>query len=935
MKNKLILMIAFFSFATSFAQNANIKGKITENVSGKLVPVPFANVVISGTSIGTTSDLEGGFSIPVEAGNYDLIVSFIGYVNDTIKNISVAAGETKNVSSLIKQNVQQLEEVNIVAEKTTHTEAAVLMEMKKSEQVVNGISSEQIAKSQDRNASDIIRRIPGVTIIENRFVMVRGLSERYNSVLLNDALTPSSEADKKAFSFDIIPTGAIDRLLIYKTGAPELPGEFAGGVIKIFTKSIPDSNFISVGYASSYRNGTTFNPFFTSGKNSADVLGFGGNSRELPDNFPAVLDDAKEPQQLANAGKSLPNSWATEESNAMPDLRLNFAIAKKFRIGKISAGNITSVSYSNTNEHFEAKNYNYNAFDLEKQKSDTIYNYTDNNYNNTVRLGILHNWSFLLTPNHKLEIRSLFNNSGSNQSTLRTGKNFEEGFEVKNYSFRYQQRYILSNQLKGDHSFNNENTRLFWTIAQAISQSKEPDLRRIRTVRDINSSDSVLPYQVIIAPAASTLDAGRFFSELDESVITASSDFNHKFLLFSGMLEPKIKAGFYAEKKERFFSARWMSYKRAHNSKFNSDLLTLPMNEIFASENINDTTGFKLAEGTNPSDKYNAANLLLAAYSGVSIPYGNINFSLGARAEYNRQQLFSRSYTNKKITVDNPVLSILPSLNVSYNFTEKSLVRGAYSKTVNRPEFRELAPFAYYDFNFNNVLYGNDSLKIANIDNYDLRYEFYPSPSEIVSFGVFYKKFTNPIEMFFVPGSGSGGTRNFTFKNADFATSAGAEIEIRKTLAFCGKLLENFSLLFNTAYIQSKIALGENAVGQSKNRPMMGQSPYSVNTGIYYNNSDNQLQFNVLYNIIGKRLFAVGTFGTPDVYEMPRNVIDITISKRLGKYFEVKGGVQDILNQHTLLIQDSNENGSIDSHDQELMTFKRGAVFTLGINCRF
>lgn len=265
------------------------------------------------------------------------------------------------------------------------------------------------------------------------------------------------------------------------------------------------------------------------------------------------------------------------------------------------------------------------------------------------------------------------------------------------------------------------------------------------------------------------------------------------------------------------------------------------------------------------------------------------------------------------------------------------MLRLAYFQSVNRPEFRELAPFAYYDFNFNNVLYGNDSLQIATIHNADFRWEFYPTPNEIISVGAFYKYFLNPIEMFFVPGSGSGGTRNFTFDNAAFAKSIGAEVEIRKSMqeVFTQKFLQDFSLLVNASYIISEVELGSKAIGQQNNRPMMGQSPYIVNTGIYYDNKESQLQVNALYNVIGKRIFAVGTFGTPDIYEMPRNVVDLNISKGIGKHFSIKCSVQDILNNRVWLLQDSDENGLLDNRDETVMEFKRGTYFTLGVNAKF
>ncbi|NUM49994.1 MAG: carboxypeptidase-like regulatory domain-containing protein [Flavobacteriales bacterium] len=919
------------------AQNATLQGNITDYKTKQ--SLPGAAIVIPGTAIGTSCDFDGNFTLKnIPSGKQNILVSFIGYNTDTLK-LNFTSGETKKVNIQLKESMINMNEFVITETKVTHTETAVMMEMKQAEQVVSGVSSEQILKTQDRTASDVIRRIPGVTIMNNKFVMVRGLSERYNSVLLNGGLTPSLESDRKAFSFDILPSGVLDRILIYKTGAPELPGEFAGGVIKVFTKGIPDSTIFNLGYSTSYRAQTTFNEAYTSEKSNTDFLGFDNGLRALPDGFSRRnLSKIDDPKLIEKYGKMLPNNWKVVETTALPDQRLNLMYGTQFKKEKYSIGTITAINYTLANEFYEANTMGYNTYDTIAKRSDTIFSYNDKNYINSVRIGVMHNWTALINAKHKIEFRNLFNQVGQNQTTMRFGKNLEEGFQVQNYAYRYQQRTIYNGQFAGTHELNNDQTKIQWLAGFSTALSQEPDFRRIRTVRNIETTEDNVPFQVVIAPAASSLDAGRFYSNLSENVITASVDIEHAIKVKSEDLLPKIRTGFYFEDKARMFNARWMSYGRSRGSQFNQDLILLPLDEIFSSKNINDSTGFKIQEGTNPTDSYNAFNTLLAGYVGASIPFTpKLNFTFGARAEHNTQELSSKSYSNKPVIVNNPVLSILPSANIGYNLTEKSMLRLAYFQSVNRPEFRELAPFAYYDFNFNNVLYGNDSLLIATIHNADFRWEFYPTPSEIISVGAFYKYFLNPIEMFFVPGSGSGGTRNFTFDNAAFAKSIGAEVEIRKSMqeVFTQKFLQDFSLLINASYIISEVELGSKAIGQQNNRPMMGQSPYIINTGIYYDNKESQLQINALYNVIGKRIFAVGTFGTPDIYEMPRNVVDLNISKGIGKHFSVKISIQDILNNRVWLLQDSNENGLLDNRDETVMEFKRGTYFTLGVNAKF
>jgi TonB-dependent receptor len=947
---KKILSLAVFILCLSVtlhAQTGSISGRIMDGTTK--TPLPGASVVIDGTTQGAMTDLDGIFKITaVQPGKVNLKISYVGYVTQLLSGVEVTSGNDTKIELKLVENVSQLQGADVVAQRSTHTENAVLMEVKQSEQIISGVSSQQIGRSQDRTAGEVIRRVPGVTLMDNGFVLIRGLNERYNTVLLNGIIAPSMEADKKAFTLDVIPAGMLDRLMVYKTGSPELPGEFAGGVIKIVTKNVSEEDQFTIGYTSGVRANTTFNDFYQAPKGNSDWLGRDDGTRSLPGSFPTSLYDIKDPGQLADLGKKLPNAWTSAKIQAAPDQRFSASLIKNLKFGKMKAANITALQYGMTFDSYEAQNLGFNSYDLNTQQSDTIYDYNDRMYRENVRLSLLHNWTFLVSPATKIEFRNFFNQQGSNQSILRTGSNFEEGSLVKSYAYRYQERTVYSGQLHGSHEINANRTKIDWTAAYSYSHSAEPDFRRIRTKKDISATSDSIPYQVVIAPSASTIDAGRFYSDLTENTGSGALDFEHALKSKADLLIPKFRAGVYVESKQREFSARWMSYKQSKITGFDNSLLYLPLDQIFAPENINDSTGFKLEEGTNPSDKYSAYNSLTAGYAALSWPITEkFNVSGGVRIEHNIQQLESRSYTNAKITVDNTITSILPSVNLSYNFTQKMLVRVAYAQTVNRPEFRELAPFAYYDFTFNNVLIGNSELKTPTIQNFDVRWELYPSNSEMISIGAFYKDFHNPIEMFFVPGSGSGGTRNFTYNNADKATSLGFEIEVKKYFIslfdttgkdqglFIRRFVSRLGLTANAAWIDSEVKLGDKAVGQSENRPMMGQSPYIFNVGLFFSNVEKKFQVTALYNTIGKRIFAVGTYGTPDIYYMPRHSIDLTVTKGIGKRLEVKAGVQDLLAQDEVYQQDSNEDGKINTTDEKVFVIRRGAYYSLGFNLKF
>ena len=938
MKN-IVRILLFICLTTTCitklqAQTGSIKGVLTDKNTGETLIG--ATVMVQGTSLGAVTDLDGAFTIEkVPAGTVSLRITFVGYLTEELKAVAVKQGETTTLQLKMSPELKTMKNAEVVATRITNTENAVLAEMRKSEQVVNGISSQQISKTQDRNASEVIKRLPGVTIAEDRFVVIRGLSERYNSVLLNEALAPSAEPDKKAFSFDIIPSAMLDRVLIYKTGSPELPGEFAGGVVKVFTKNMPDEDYVTAGVTLGIRSNTTFHEFNRASNSGTDWLGMDNGSRDLPNAFPSNISGLSNSQQVELA-RMLPNTWIAKEQSAPVDQRYQAGFAKKFTIGKMKAANITGITYSNSYETREASNLNYNQYNIQQSLSDTIYDFNDVTNTNKVAVGVLSNFSLVINPSHKIEFRNLYNQAGSNSTTIRTGYNLEEGNEVRNYAFRYFERNMYSGQLSGTHEFNQGTTDLNWTLGYNNTHTNEPDYRRIRTFKSLVDNQDA--YYIQVNSTASQADAGRFYSTLNETSYIGAVNAEQEIKKLSETRILKIRAGIYTESKNRDFSARWLAYTKSRVDQFDYSLLQLPLDQVFNSSNFNDSTGFTIDEGTNGTDRYDASNYLGAVYVAASWPVSDkLNVSGGVRYEYNRLQLTSADNNGKSLLVDNPIHSILPSVNVSYNLTQKTLVRFAYAKTINRPEFREVAPFAYYDFVFNNVLFGNPKLKTPDIHNFDLRWEAYPMAGELISAGVFYKQFTNPIEQYFKPGAGSGGTRNFEFNNAPSAYSTGVEIELRKSLEpiFKSGFLSRLGVSANASYIYSDVNLGSQAVGQEQHRIMMGQSPYVINTGLFYNQQEHKLQCNLQYNIIGKRLFAVGTQGTPDVYELPRNILDFSITKGIGKCIEVKAGVQDILNQAVVLRQDSNEDGKIRSNDELLFRYKRGTYYTLGFTVRY
>ena len=930
MKRYITLVFALLCAYTTHAQTGTIKGTIKDAKTGE--SIIGASAVIEGTTNGAVTDVNGYFTIPkVQAGTYNIIISYISYKTIKLENIQVAADKVTLINTALETNQTELTEIVITAQRSTQTEVAVISEIKSAQMVVSGISAQQISRSLDRDAAQVVRRVPGVTIIGDRFINIRGLSERYNPVLLHNVFAPSMETDSKSFAFDIIPSSQLDRMLVFKSPSAELPGEFAGGVVKIFTKSIPEQTSLVLDYSTAYRVGNTFNDFYQSDRNSSYWTSFNTGYYDLPNSFPNNVGSG---DQALQAGRSLPNIWSAQKVTAIPDQRLSLTYTYRGKIGNVTIGNVTALSYSNARSTFNVSRQDFNTANAQTGQASIIYDRFDDQYNQSIRAGALHNWAFRFNPNHTIEFKNLFNQNSNGRYTNRDEFNRENGTVQNNHSFDQQYRGLYSGQLVGKHKFS-ENTTVDWVTGYGYSYRDQPDYRRYRS--DLDQTNGTVN---IFVPSAISPDfLGRFYSTMRENsytgtvIITQIIPFKNK-----PDFSPTVSGGVFFEYKDRSFNARNFGY--LGNSNFDISKTTLPIEELLRSENINNNGGLNFREQSLPSSSYDATNQLLAYYANINIPLSKkFNLITGVRFEDNLQQLQSADVGGAPVTVKNPILRALPSANVTYNFTDKMLIRGAYGITLNRPEFRELAPFSFYDFDLNVVIKGEPFLKTPLIHNADLRWEYYPTPAEQISFAVFYKNFLNPIEQIFQPGSGSGGAKTFQFANAASAYSVGAEIEIRKSLAGLTKsaFLDDLGVLLNAAVIKSEINLGSVSSGQLDNRPLQGQSPYVINTGLSYNNVKSNWQVNILYNVIGKRIFAVGYTNRdgveayPNAWEMPRNVIDISFSKRIGERLTVKGGISDLLNQENLILMDGNLDRIFDRRaDQNFQRFKPGQLFSLG-----
>ncbi|MDH6308750.1 TonB-dependent receptor [Dysgonomonas sp. PFB1-18] len=929
---RVIFAAFIFIAANTLTAQTIIRGSVKDANTQEILPG--VAISIKGTTVGTISDADGNYELNVSPGRYTLTTSYISYQPLEITDVNVKRGEPLIVDIPMLESEHALNEVYVVAVGRINSEVSLLNSIRKSNAVVSGVSAQQISKSQDRDASEVIRRIPGISILDDKFVVARGLAQRYNNVWVNNSSIPSTEADTRAFSFDIIPSSQIENIMIVKSPQPELPADFSGGFIKVETKGIPSENSIQLSYGIGINTQTQFKNFKYSKSSGTDFLGFDNGMRKLSSVVPSSRMDNENSQLVTDVTKNgFNNDWSVKTKKPIPDQRLGFVINRKYAGSNNSLwGVIAALNYSYTSKTYtDMENSRYGVYDSDNDKPYFTYKYTDNQYNNDARVGAMANLIYMPNDRHRFEFRNMLNQVGRDRYTDREGYQNTSGFYgQRKAEYIYSSRLTYSTQLAGKHTITDKDN-LDWVAGFSYANKNQPDRRIINWEQNGYAGDAhYMEYQV------DQNDITRDFNKLNEYNYSLTANYVRDFSFDNGF-KPSVKVGAYTEYRDRDYNTRYFKYRWIPENLPDDFSYRDVVSQILIPENYASDKLF-VYDDTDRLNDYSGTNTLIAGYLGFNIPLNKFNIYAGARIENNKMSL--KSYTtikgDKSKTTDYDYTDIFPSINASYNITKDQLVRLAYGRSTNRQEFREVSPSSYYDFDLFSFVSGNPDLKPAYANNFDLRYEFYPSSAEVVSFALFYKRFSNPIEWTYLDG---GGTYIYTFRNANTADNYGVELDVKKNLEFVG--LKDLSLTFNGALIKSEVKFIENT-GANHDRPMQGQSPFLVNTGLFYQNDKLGLTSSLLYNIIGKRIVGIGRVSSsegstinndiPDMYEMPRNVVDFMVTKKFGPHFELNAGIKDILAQKVKYKQFPkfiDENGNTQEREQTTKEYKPGRNITL------
>ena len=927
-----VLLVLLFSISQTHAQKAKITGKVLSSKTGEALIG--ATITLDGAQKTVKSDQNGFYSVSgLEKGIYQISVTYVSYSKKTISGIDVKENEVVS-QDIVMDKAGDLGAVVVKSSgglsKPKETVSSLLIAQKNSASVSDGISAETIKRTPDRNTGDILKRVSGASLQEDKFAVIRGLNDRYNAAYINGAPLPSSESYRKAFAFDIFPANMLDNLIIYKTATPDMPAEFAGGQIVINTKGIPTENFQSISF------GLGVNTLAASGERKYydggqwDFLGI-DNTRKLSKSVPDIIPfkALSVNERIGYAQSFQPNNWGLLSRNWAPNSNFQFILGRNYqRKEKDFFGMILSLTY---NKNLTTNDGDRTFYATEYDEA-PISVYKESTYNTQTLLGAIANFSFKLNNNNNISFKNILSINSDDRVITREGNddiiNDPSRF-TKSYALWFTSNKILSSQLIGEHYLPSSKIKINWVASYSDIRREVPAMRRMV----FDSAAGSPGYNAKLYdtnPVDNDNTAGlSYYSINKEKVYNARLDFSRN-VKFSEKIQSLFKVGVYYQARERSFNPRLLAFCNYNSSKFNMNLLMLSPDVIFNKNNMGNIgggkTGFILKDITEIRDLYTASTKLFSYYAMADQRFGKkLRLIYGIRVEDFNQKLNAEYNQFTPVRVNTTKLDVLPSLNIVYSLSPKQNLRLCYSKTLNRPEFRELAPFLFRDYTIKYSVFGDTTLRRAAIENYDLRYEFYPGKAQILSASVFYKKFTDPIELISV----SNQDKTLSYKNSPSAEIRGAEFEVRSLLGTLFQtgdhsIWNKLTLFGNVTLIQSKVDLQVTDTSNfyySKGRVMQGQSPYVLNAGVTYNNDKNNITSTISVNRYGQRIFLAsngdalqnGTLIEPNLWENGRTQLDFQITKSFpDKNIDLKLNVKDILAQKLFFYEDYNDNKKFD-----------------------
>ncbi len=931
MKRTLLFLTLFITAITFSQTKGTINGTLTDKEASNQ-SLPFANIIVKGTDANATTDLDGKYSLNVNPGKYTVQFSFIGYEPVEVL-VTVSGGETVTINKALGSAGFKLEDVVIKVNANREKETALLLDQKKAVVFKQSIGAQEMARKGVSDVEEGLTKITGITKVDGRGLFVRGLEDRYNNLLINDLAVPSNNPFKKIIPLDIFPTDIVSVIETYKTFNSNIYGDFAGGTFNIITSRGSKSQ-TKLNYGFGYTTNNNLEKFLISkdGNSTKDFFGFSGNERELP----KVLGKTPQNKQLT-ADESLNqfgSGYDVEETKSPLNTNFGFLHTEKINIGKDQ----------NSLQYLLSINYD-NKFQL-RQGVDRFFNSAQGNYDNdlyTTQYKFTTNTSLLGALNYKTKRLNLT----SNTFYLKTTENMIQdqigstnGTTTNTNGFirlnQLQETTFLNSQLFGTYKLSEDERK---NIKMGFSYSKTnyelPDRKSFKGVKTDNNTTSV--------------------NYSGNSLFRQYLDFDGKYHV-SGLLEYNWLFGNEDNSKAHKITVGYNGYLNKMESIFRfvisqnlaTNTISFPTNSpdsVLATELKNEN--FTYREGTNSTYKAKLQESVNAGYVDIAFKFGEqFDLNAGARIEQtNRETKYreSGSFEDPFVTKIIDKIDLLPSLNMKYKMNENSSLRLAGSKTITRPVIMEAFPLEFVNPD-GTIEQGNQNVKNSDNYNFDIKYELFPTDKELITITAFSKFIQNPIERLFKQSAGSGG-QIITYDNSKKAVLYGTELEFQLQLDRISNTLKYFSFGFNTSLMYSKVTIDTNtgnaetiANDANPSRKLQGASPWIINADLKYEFDFSQTWKNTMslvYNVYGKRIYAVGTNGLDHYYEQPFNKLDFVWTNKISKNWDVKFSADNILNPTYKIILGSESKIKITEKDLTVKDYKKGVGFSLNLSYSF
>ena len=860
------------------AQEAAHVGRVTGRVVDAASGVGLADVTLRvvGSNLGTMSGVNGQFTLTnVPAGTVGITARRLGFAAKTVTGIQIAAGRTAEQNISLTASTVQLEAVNVSATTERGSVSDALDAQRSSTGVVNSVTAEQISRSPDGDAAQAVKRVSGVTVQDGKYVFVRGLGERYTTSSLNGARVPSPEPEKRVVPLDMFPAGLLQTITTSKTFTPDLQGDFSGALVNIKTREFPSTRSGAFEIGSGYAAGATGQNILLASMAGGMRFANIGRARDLPAIFRRVGN--MQTIQLNQNDKnllvgSLRDDWTPSRGSGNPLLKGSASIGGNDAIFGHRVGYLFSGSYSSGTDMKDGQVRALADRGNTPGSTVEIDRFVGTTTSQNVLWGGLTNLSTLIGESSRLSFNGLYNRSSDNDARVEIGEFSSDAMPVQITRMQYTQRGVYSGQLAGEHQLTGAQ-KLEWSATASGVRRYEPDKSAFVQVLERNAAgQDVLRWQ-----GGGSGSAVRTFSDLNEN----SHEYQAEYSIDFGAAGFPTTVRFGGLYRATGRDAQSLSYN-VSSVRLTDAQRELPLEQIFDGRFTQQgQTVFDIGP-LSQGGSYVAQDRLSAGFLMAEVPLGaRLRIIGGARYESDRLDVDAASTLGSPVSTSKRWNDWLPSLAATIKLTDAQQLRLSGSRTLARPEYRELSPIISRDVIGGENVQGDANLQRTNVTNVDLRWEMYPSAGEAVSVAVFAKHFTNPIERVF--GSGSGGTSFVFFTNARAAENYGVELELRKGLELLGSFFNPLSVFANATVMSSRIELAENTTASATNlsRRMVGQAPYVLNTGLTYSTSGGGTSATLLFNRVGERIAAAGASPLPDVVDLSRNVLDFSLRSRL------------------------------------------------------